>query len=110
VAENASSFSSSHLQGQIQRVHIRSIVDCIQDLGVSDIDLMKINIEGGEYDVLPAMIESGIIQHIKYLQVQFHNFVKHAAKRRKKILVELARSHFEMWNYEFVWESWKLKE
>lgn len=109
VAENASSFASPHAKGARQRVQVRAVVECIRELGIDWIDLMKINIEGGEFDVVPAIIESGDINKVQYLQVQFHNFVDHAASRRAAIRTQLANTHREMWNYEFVWESWKLK-
>lgn len=109
LADNASSFASPHAKGATLQVQIRSIVECIRELGVKKIDLMKINIEGGEFEVIPAMIESGEIARVRYLQVQFHNFVKKATKQRKAIRAQLAQTHTEMWNYEFVWESWMLK-
>lgn len=108
LAENASSFASPHAKGAKQQVQIRSVVECIRELGIERIDLMKINIEGGEFDVVPAIIESGDIIKVQYLQVQFHNFIDDAAKRREAIRVQLVNTHKEMWNYEFVWESWKL--
>lgn len=107
MAENASSFASPHAKGALQRVRVRSVVECIHELGINQIDLMKINIEGGEFDVVPAIIESGDIRKVQHLQVQFHNFVDHAAKRRTVIRTQLANTHTEMWNYDFVWESWK---
>lgn len=109
LAENASSFASPHAKGAMQRVQVRSVVECIRELNIDRIDLMKINIEGGEFDVVPAIIESNDIRKVRYLQVQFHNFVDHAAKRRTAIRDQLENTHMEMWNYEFVWESWKLK-
>ncbi len=109
LAENASSFSSPHAKGVTQKVQIRSIVECIQELDILKIDLMKINIEGGEFDVLPAIIKSGDIAKIHYLQLQFHNFVNNANVLRADIRNQLEHTHSEMWNYEFVWESWKLK-
>lgn len=109
MAENASSFASPHAMGAVQQVQVRSVVECIRELGIDWVDLMKINIEGGEFDIVPAIIESGDISKVHYLQVQFHDFVDHAAKRRVEIRTQLANTHTEMWNYEFVWESWKLK-
>lgn len=110
LAENSSSFASPHAQGATLQVRVRSIVECIRELGLDRIDLMKINIEGGEFDVLPALIKSGDIEKVRYIQIQFHNFVDNAAKRRDAIRAALANTHSEMWNYTFVWESWKLKE
>lgn len=80
-----------------------------EELGLDRIDLMKINIEGGEYGLLELLISSGWIRRIRFLQIQFHNFFPDAAERRQAIRAKLGTSHEEMWNYEFVWESWMAK-
>jgi FkbM family methyltransferase len=110
LAENSSSFASPHAQGPTLQVRVRSIVECIRELGLTRIHLMKINIEGGEFDVLPAIIMSDDIEKVEHLQIQFHNFVDNSEERRNTIRASLGNTHTEMWNYEFVWESWKLKE
>jgi FkbM family methyltransferase len=110
LADNASSFDSPHAKGAVQRVQVRSIVECIRECRINRIDLMKINIEGGEFDVIPAIIASGDIKKVQTLQVQFHNFVACASERRAAICAQLAETHTEMWNYEFIWESWKLTD
>lgn len=110
LAENASSIVSAHAKGALLKVRVRSIVEFINEIGLSQIDLMKINIEGGEFDVLPAIINSGDIEKVQHLQIQFHNFIENAAVRRDEIRISLQKTHTEMWNYNFVWESWKLKE
>lgn len=48
--------------------------------------------------MLPAIIDSGLIERIKYLQVQFHNFDPNAAEARSKIRKALENTHREMWN------------
>jgi hypothetical protein len=68
-----------------------------------------LNIEGGEYEFLMALINSKLIRKIKFLQIQFHNFFVNATKERKKIRSQLFKTHDEMWCYDFVWESWKKK-
>ena len=109
LAENASSFASPHAQGDTLQVEVRSIVECIEELSLSKIDLMKINIEGGEFDVIPAIIQSGDIKKVANLQVQFHNFIDNAVQKREEIRSQLIDTHTEAWSYEFVWESWKLR-
>lgn len=111
LSENASSFfsGSGHLSGDTQKVRVESIIDCIQELNLRQIDLLKINIEGGEFDVLTSLIESSKIHIVKYLQVQFHNFVPDAEKRRTNIREQLVKTHEEQWCYKFVWESWRRK-
>ena len=79
----------------------------LNSFGVEHIDLIKINIEGAEYDLLTHIIDSGLIDHINYLQIQFHDFVPDAARRRLGIRKALSHTHRENWCYEFVWESWQ---
>ncbi|NWE45775.1 FkbM family methyltransferase [Pseudomonas gingeri] len=106
LAENASSFSSPLATGDTERVEVRSITSCIEEFGVKKISLIKINIEGGEYDVLPALIESGDIEKIDNVQVQFHNFFENASNKRNDLRESLKKTHHESWCYEFVWENW----
>lgn len=84
--------------------------DLLKELGVSHIDLMKINIEGGEYDLLDLMIENRTISVVRHLQIQFHNFVPNAIERRANIRRKLELTHSETWCYEFVWENWVRKD
>jgi FkbM family methyltransferase len=78
-------------------------------LGITAIDLLKINIEGEEYNLLDHILAVGIIEKVKYLQVQFHSYgaAEHnEATRRDAIREGLKRTHDEMWCYPFIWESW----
>lgn len=109
LAGNASSFNSRDANGLKQTVDVRSIAECIRELRVNKIDLMKINVEGGEFDIIPALIHSEDIKIVDHLQVQFHNFIDNAAEKRQAIQSRLDVTHSLMWNYDFIWESWKLK-
>lgn len=106
---NQSSFNKADLSGIKQKAEVRSITEVVAELGIEKIDLIKINIEGGEFDLLPAIIDSGLVERIKYIQVQFHNFDSNAADSRSRIRKSLEKTHREMWNYEFLWESWELR-
>ncbi|MDH1109309.1 FkbM family methyltransferase [Pseudomonas otitidis] len=110
LAENASSTSRTCLGGGYELIEVRDVSACIGDLGLSKIDLMKINIEGGEFDVLPRLIDTGLIEQIEFIQVQFHNFIEDAKPKRDKIRNLLANTHSESWCYEFIWESWARKD
>lgn len=81
----------------------------IDALGVNKIDLMKINIEGGEYDLLDHLIETGWIKRIDNIQVQFHDFFDEAENRMNKIQAQLKKTHKITYQYPFVWENWKRK-
>lgn len=76
-------------------------------LGVSPVALMKINIEGGEYELLEHLIDRGLIRRIENLQVQFHEFVPNARKRMETIQQQLEATHTITFQYPFVWENWQ---
>lgn len=78
--------------------------------GIEEIDLFKINIEGSEFDLLEDIINKGIQTKIKNIQVQFHVFVQNCESRRDWIREELSKTHECVYNYEYIWEGWKIKE
>lgn len=108
--EDASSFVRSGKRAISQRAELRPVTAIFEELGIRCVDLLKINIEGGEYDVLESLIKSHLMERIRFVQVQFHHFVPDAEARRQAIRSELAKSHVEMWNYPFVWESWAVRQ
>lgn len=74
----------------------------------SEVALCKINIEGGEYELLKYIIKKGLHKNIKNIQVQFHivdSFDYVAAYN--EIEKDLLKTHSKTWSYPFCWESWR---
>jgi FkbM family methyltransferase len=90
-------------------VKMRSFEKFINENSIEEIDLVFMNIEGSEYRLLNQIIDSGFIKNIKYLQIQFHDFVDDAHQLRKEIRKNLKLTHKCIFNFPFIWESWKLK-
>lgn len=95
--------------GKTGTIEIKSIETWLQENHIDDIDLMKINIEGGEYDLLEKIISTGTIRRIKRLQIQFHDFFPDAESRMQQIKNSLASTHAPTYQYKFVWENWQIK-
>jgi FkbM family methyltransferase len=95
---------------QSEEVQLVDAVEFFQKHEIKPIDLIKINIEGSEYELLEHLIDTGFINEIRHLQVQFHDFVPDADRRRNAIQKRLAKTHELMWEFPFVWEGWKRKE
>ena len=83
--------------------------DFLAEHDIKEIDLMKINIEGGEYDLLDHLIETGTTDLIRNIQVQFHDFIPDAKTRMVKIQERLSTTHTMTYSFPFVWENWQLK-
>lgn len=96
-------------ENQSERVQIRKLSQVIPELGVRHIDLIKINIEGGEYHVLQDLIDSGFIEKTERILVQFHDFYPNSEEERDALRVQLGSTHRELWCEYFLWEAWEKK-
>ena len=43
--------------------------------GMQTIDYLKIDIEGGEWEVMQQVIESGMLSQVRQMSVEFHLFL-----------------------------------
>lgn len=108
----SSIFASSRNYQHADKIEVtlRDVRDVFEELKVPEIDLIKINIEGGEYDLLPRLIETGLVKRCKIIRVQFHDWIPNAFAMRRRIVRELAKTHDIEWSYPMVWESWVRKK
>ena len=93
-----------------ETVQIRSYSSVVEELGLTTVDVCSINIEGGEYDLLPHVFDEGLASRIKNFQIQFHNFIPDCDSKRKEIQAKLSCTHARTFNYDYVWENWTLIE
>lgn len=76
-----------------------------------EIRLVKINIEGGEYELLQYIFEKGLMNNIVDLQVQFHLIEgRDWEKQYQEIAKYLSQTHELSWRYPFCWENWTRKK
>ncbi|WP_153557927.1 FkbM family methyltransferase [Roseimaritima sediminicola] len=85
---------------------LRSISRFIETHRIEQVALLKLNIEGGEYELLEHLIDSGLISRFRDIQVQFHWFVPGAHRRMQRLHQKLQQSHRPTYQYRFVWENW----
>ena len=87
-------------------IHIVSVDRFFAQHAIERIDVAKMNIEGGEYDLLPALLSRPDAPPLDTLLVQFHKYERGDAAARDAIRQTLERTHDCDWCYEFVWEQW----
>lgn len=90
-----------------EEIYLVRAIDFMKEHNIQTIDLMKINIEGGEYELLEHLLDNGFIKNIVNIQVQFHDFVPCAEERMIKIQHALTKTHALTYQYPFVWENWQ---
>ena len=97
-------------RGPTTEVKLIDLYPFLQAHGIEDVQLLKLNIEGGEYDVLEGLLRHGRVIHFRFLAIQFHRQAADSVARRDAIRAALSATHEEMWNFPWVWESWKRRE
>jgi len=98
-------FKDSEQTESVSLIDVSSLVS-----GVQVVDLLKLNIEGGEYAVIRRLIETGLILKIQNLQVQFHSCAPGADSMVSSISEELQKTHnltFDAGAY--IWQNWERK-
>ena len=73
--------SSRQPQHESVEIELRDVADELEAIGADRVDLVKINIEGGEYELLDRLHETGWLARIETLIVQFHEFAPDAYSR-----------------------------
>jgi FkbM family methyltransferase len=109
LQDNGSSTHTGSNKNNFEIIVLKEAATFFVENKIEKIDLMKINIEGGEYDLLEHLIDTGDIKKIDNIQIQFHDFVENAESRMKSIQEQLLKTHELTYQYPFVWENWKRK-
>ncbi|MFO1183649.1 MAG: FkbM family methyltransferase [Bauldia sp.] len=102
-------FSPDRGLAPTEEIELVDIVSFLDQHRLLEIDLIKINIEGGEYELLERLIESGAIHRLRSVQVQFHDVAPDSLAKMVAIRRGLEVSHRCDYSYQFVWESWTRK-
>ena len=108
AADGSSIFGKTGNKEKIELVDAKDWIE--KNLGSDQsIDLMKINIEGGEYELLDRLIETKLVNRIKNIQVQLHKISQNSLSHMERIQAGLMKTHEPTYQYKFVWENWKLR-
>ncbi|MFA5715693.1 MAG: FkbM family methyltransferase, partial [Candidatus Paceibacterota bacterium] len=76
----------------------------------SGIDLLKLNVEGAEYKILPDLIKNYDMRKINNILIQFHRNCPDYNSQQGEIRASLSRTHRQVFNYDYIFEHWKLVE
>ena len=97
--------------GTVIKVPVRKASELFKErYGDREIDLLKINIEGAEYDVVPDLINNWDFSKVYRFLVQFHNSVPGYQEKREACRKLMSKTHMMVWNYDYLFESWVRKD
>ena len=106
-SDGSSFINPNHAKKDGIKCVVRDVFGVLKELNITSVDLMKINIEGGEFPLMEHIISCGKQAIVRQYQIQFHNFVEKAVDRRIQISRALSETHVRTWCYTFVWENWR---
>jgi len=108
VARGSSSAINLEEPGLLESAHFVSLKQYLSENNLNRIDLLKLNVEGMEYELIEHILDTDIAGSIHNIQVQFHAFVPAAETRMKRIQERLSATHHITYRFPFVWENWRL--
>jgi FkbM family methyltransferase len=100
---------SGHNTNLKQEVIFKDIETFFKEKNITTVDLIKINIEGGEYELLEYILDKDLAKVFKNIQVQFHKYILNSDEKMLSIQKKLEKTHVINWQYRFVWENWVKK-
>ncbi len=108
LENNNSSLSDVEINNSI-KIKCKNIINIFDK--EKSIDLIKMNIEGSEYEILNEIINKNYLTKCKYYLIQFHHKNNINLMKNKKIIEnKFSEMNFKkIFNYNYVWEVWELK-
>lgn len=103
--DGSSIFTSSN-EGTTFDIGLLDVSAFLRDRGIEEIACLKLNIEGGEYDVLEQLVSQNLLGTVRCLLVQYHAIDPQSERRRVSIQEAMAKTHKCQFDFPFVWECW----
>lgn len=109
ISVNGNKSSFMH-DGNKEVVRVINIKNFLIEENIFHVDLIKINIEGAEYELLEYLTKQPEITIFKNYLIQFHPFVDNYQVKKEDICNRLSQYFDRKFNYEMVFEGWTIKK
>lgn len=106
LADDATGINAHGIPISVEFCTVTVLGHFIATTGVS---VASVNIEGGEYELLESLLDSGLISVFKTLLIQFHHIDKISEMHYEKLQQQLLLGHNLTWDYPYVWQRWDRK-
>jgi FkbM family methyltransferase len=107
VAGESSSIYIGSTIGEYE-IETKKIDEFLDENGINKVDLIKMNIEGSEYELLEYIIKNNFIDRFENLQIQFHDNAFDGWREKYDFIIEnLKKTHHLTYHFEFKFENWK---
>lgn len=78
-------------------------------IGERDVDVLKLNVEGGEFEILESLtkLHPDRLALCKNIQVQFHQVVPNFQSRYESIHAKLLETHHLTYDFPWCWQNFR---
>ncbi len=97
------------VDSQYELSNLKSISNFIIEKKIEQIDLLKLNVEGAEYEILDNLISTNLIGTVKTLLIQFHLNQSSDYSKYKILKKKILKTHDCEFQSIFVWEKFTLR-
>ena len=92
---------------------VMALVPHLRQIYPGRFTLLKLNVEGMEYEVMEHILAEGAVAMFDHYQIQWHGVADPDWARRKAICAGLSATHEMKWGgyepHEHDWEGWSIK-
>ena len=88
---------------------IKDFLKFCEEKKINNIELLKINIEGAEYDLFKYLYNNNFLERINHIQIQPHDFQNESLGDLLELHKNLHKTHDLKLSYPFVWDFWQRK-
>lgn len=100
--------SGEFAQGpSFETVQLTGVGEFLAQWGLGQVSLLKLNVEGTEYEVLEAILDKGLVERFDNLQVQPHWNAPYSVSRWHGIAARLGETHEITFCETGVWYNWR---
>lgn len=92
---------------ETETVILKDVPAIFEALGLDRVQLLKLNIEGGEFTAVEQLLATGLLDRIDNLQVQWHPVVNNYQARYDALQAALAKTHHLTFDAQWIWQNWK---
>jgi FkbM family methyltransferase len=107
AGDSSGSFSASEERVSARQLSIRTVLSEVAP--DSQVDLMKLNVEGAEFEILEHLLAFRLADKFRNIQVQAHNLFPSAPDKWRIIREELLTTHFLTYDAPWMWENYQIK-
>ena len=100
---------------KIEQIQVISIIETIENIRKTRtengiIDMISINCEGCEFEIIPALIASNMLQYFRIVQFSTHTgLIVETSCIYCQIQQALERTHRSIYHYRLLWEAWTVR-